>query len=177
MFHVKRIGKTHSAVTSAPDTAPLALTADTAEATAITESRPPVTPPAIPQLTQGAEMGVVHMKDESSRRDTTKGALLGRGSKFEGKLTFEGIVQIDGEFYGDISSEGELIVGEAAKIEGTIQVTSASISGEVVGTITTTGTLELRPTARVTGELNIESLVVARGAYFDGQVKMTGRGT
>jgi cytoskeletal protein CcmA (bactofilin family) len=177
MFHVKRTRKTRTQVTSVPETALLALTGDTAETGALTESRPPVMPPAIPSLTQGAEMAVIQMKDESQRRDTMKGALLGRGSKFEGKLTFEGTVQIDGEFYGDISSEGELIVGETAKIEGTMQVSSASISGEVVGTITTTGTLELRPTARVTGELNVESLVVARGAYFDGQVKMTGRAT
>ncbi len=68
-----------------------------------------------------------------------------------------------------------MIIGESAKIEGTIQVASASVSGEVVGSITTTGNLELRPSARVTGELNVAALIVERGAYFDGQVKMTGR--
>ena len=31
------------------------------------------------------------------------GALLGRGARFEGKLTFEGTVEIQGEFYGEIN--------------------------------------------------------------------------
>ena len=101
------------------------------------------------------------------------GALLGRGSRFEGKLTFEGTVQIDGEFYGDIDSPGHLIVNEGARIEGTVTVASAIISGEVQGTITTTGTLELRSCARITGEMNIESLTIERGAFFEGQVKMS----
>ena len=67
------------------------------------------------------------------------GALLGRGCRFDGKLTFEGTVQIDGEFIGSIDSPGHLIVSDAM-IEGTINVASAIISGTVKGKITTTGT-------------------------------------
>ena len=101
------------------------------------------------------------------------GALLGRGSRFEGKLTFEGTVQIDGEFVGDIDSPGHLIVNKGARIDGTVAVASAIVSGAIQGKITTTGTLDLRSSARVEGELNVESLTVERGAFFDGQVKMS----
>ena len=34
-------------------------------------------------------------------------ALLGRGTRFEGKLTFEGRVRIDGHFVGEVFSEGD----------------------------------------------------------------------
>jgi len=174
MFHVKRGRKTRTAVSTDVTKALPAPPPVLDELDTITEPNPLAMAPIAPAI-QGAEMGVIQLKDSAPRRDTTKGALLGQGSKFEGKLTFEGTVQIDGEFYGDISSEGDLIIGESAKIEGTIQVASASVSGEVVGSITTTGNLELRPSARVTGELNVAALIVERGAYFDGQVKMTGR--
>lgn len=107
-------------------------------------------------------------------RGGTSGALLGRGSRFKGKLTFEGTVVIEGEFIGDIESEGHLEVGKDAKVDGTIQVKSAVVSGEVGGTITTSGELELKATARVTGDLDVKSLVVERGATFDGSVKMRG---
>lgn len=107
-------------------------------------------------------------------RGGTNGALLGRGSRFKGKLTFEGTVVIEGEFIGDIESEGHLEVGKDAKVDGTIQVQSAVISGEVGGTITTSGELELKASARVTGDLDVKSLVVERGATFDGTVKMRG---
>lgn len=109
-------------------------------------------------------------------RGGTSGALLGRGSRFKGKLTFEGTVVIEGEFIGDIESEGHLEVGKDAKVDGTIQVKSAVISGEVGGTVTTSGELELKSTARVTGDLDVQSLVVERGASFDGSVKMRGAG-
>ncbi len=109
------------------------------------------------------------------RRPET-GAVLGRGSRFEGKLTFEGTVQIDGEFVGEIASEGCLVIGEGARVDATLRVSEAVVSGELNGTIHTDGALELKPTARVTGELLVKTLVVARGAFFEGSVKMSNQG-
>ena len=62
-------------------------------------------------------------------------ALLGRGSEFEGKLTFEGIVRIDGKFTGEIFSDGTLIVGEGARVKAEIAVDTVIVQGEVVGNI------------------------------------------
>ena len=53
------------------------------------------------------------------------------------ELTFEGTVQIEGEFIGDIDSPGHLIVSEGARIEGSLNVASADISGDVHAKITT----------------------------------------
>ncbi len=102
------------------------------------------------------------------------GALLGRGSRFEGKLTFEGTVRIDGEFVGDIVSEGRLVIGEGAQVEGTVTVSTALVSGGLSGTVTTRGPLELKSTARVTADLRVETLMMERGAFFEGTVKMNG---
>lgn len=110
--------------------------------------------------------------DQPSARAGGTGALLGRGTRFEGKLTFEGTVEIEGEFVGDIVSKGHLQIGKDAKVEGTVTVKSAVVSGEVGGTITTSGPLELRSTARVHGDLNVETLVVEKGAWFGGTVQM-----
>ena len=38
--------------------------------------------------------------------------LLGRGATFDGKLTFEGTVRIDGRFKGEVFSEDVLVIGE-----------------------------------------------------------------
>ena len=64
------------------------------------------------------------------------------------------------------------MVSDGALIEGTVNVASAIISGTVKGKITTSGTLELHSTAKVDGELVVESLVIERGAHFQGDVKM-----
>src|SRR4029079_9584161 len=41
-------------------------------------------------------------------------SLLGRGTRFEGKLYFEGRVRIDGVFKGEIKSDDTLIIGDGA---------------------------------------------------------------
>ena len=94
------------------------------------------------------------------------------GAVFEGKLTFEGTVQIEASLSA-ILTPGHLIVSEGARIEGSLNVASADISGDVHAKITTAGALELRSTAKVVGELTVAALVIERGARFEGQVKMT----
>jgi len=42
---------------------------------------------------------------------------LGKGTQFEGRLTFHRAIRIDGHFRGEISSDGILIVGEWGIIE------------------------------------------------------------
>ena len=127
---------------------------------------------------QMEDNGVALLRREDMQRPSVPtagrgGALLGQGCRFEGKLSFEGTVQIDGEFLGDIDSPGHLVVSEGARIDGTISVSSADISGDINGKVTTTAALELRSTARVVGELSVAALVIERGAHFEGQVKMT----
>ncbi|NOZ01961.1 MAG: polymer-forming cytoskeletal protein [Deltaproteobacteria bacterium] len=102
-------------------------------------------------------------------------ALLGRGSEFEGKLTFEGKVQIDGKFTGEISSEGTLIVGNGARVKAEISVDTVVIQGEVVGNIRAKGGVELQASARLRGNIHTAGLTVEKGAVFDGNCVMEGR--
>jgi len=123
-----------------------------------------------------ALLGSADLRPRQTSASTSQGALLGRGARFEGKLTFEGTVEIQGEFYGEISSTGHLVVAPEARIEGTVEVASAVISGHLKGNVKTTGTLDLRSTAHITGEIDVESLTVEKGAYFQGQVTMSHKG-
>ena len=62
-------------------------------------------------------------------------AFLGREAEFEGKLSFRGVVRIDGRFKGEIETKGTLIVGESARIESKIHVSHIIVSGEIHGDI------------------------------------------
>jgi len=101
------------------------------------------------------------------------GAVLGKGSRFEGKLAFEGAVRVDGDFKGDITSDGRLAIGEHARVEGTVSVGVAVVSGSFTGTLKAKTLVELKPHARVNGEIATASLIVEKGAQFDGTVRMT----
>lgn len=99
--------------------------------------------------------------------------LLGRGASFEGKLTFEGTVRIDGRMTGEVFSDDVLVVGEGAEIHAEIQVGTVIVQGTVVGNIRATQAVELRAPAVVRGNLHTPSLAVERGVVFDGQCTMT----
>lgn len=105
-------------------------------------------------------------------RETTVGeikTLLGEGSDFEGKLTFEGAVRINGKFKGEIFSEDVLIIGEGAHVEAEIDIGEIIIQGTVVGNIRATRGIELNKPGRVKGDLTTPSLQVERGVIFEGR--------
>jgi cytoskeletal protein CcmA (bactofilin family) len=101
-------------------------------------------------------------------------ALLGAGSVFEGKLHFEGQVRIDGTFTGEITTTDLLIIGEGAKVSATINCGSVEIKGDINGNINATDSIVLRATARVQADIYAPSLVVDKGAVFEGNSRMTG---
>ena len=100
--------------------------------------------------------------------------ILGKGSTFEGKLTFEGTVRIDGRFAGEIQTNGTLIVGESAQVEANIQAAKVIIEGEVRGDVSAGESLAIQSPAKVRGNLSTPSLNIESGAFFEGQCKMTG---
>src|SRR5207253_6351294 len=86
--------------------------------------------------------------------------LLGRGSSFEGKLTFEGTVRIDGKITGEIFSDDVLVVGEGAEVKAQISVGTVIVEGTVEGDIKASQLVELRAPARVRGNIETPALVI-----------------
>lgn len=101
-------------------------------------------------------------------------ALLGRGSEFEGKLTFEGTVRIDGKFTGSILTSDVLVVGEGAKVSAEITCGTVIVHGEVNGNIRAKAAVELHHPAKMRGNLETPSLMIEKGVMFEGQCKMEG---
>lgn len=95
--------------------------------------------------------------------------LLGRGATFEGKLTFEGTVRIDGRFKGEVFSDDVLVIGEGAQVEATIDVGEVIIQGIVVGNITAKRSIEIHAPGRVKGDLHTPSLQIDKGVMFEGR--------
>ena len=98
--------------------------------------------------------------------------LLGRGSEFEGKLTFEGTVRIDGKLSGEIFSDDVLVVGEGAEVAAEIDVGVIIVEGNVTGNIRAKRAVELHAPARVKGNIETSSLYVDKGVMFEGNCKM-----
>lgn len=98
--------------------------------------------------------------------------LLNDDAQFEGKLTFDGRVQINGKFRGEIFSEGTLIIGEGAEVDAQIDIDTVLIQGRVNGSINAKTRIEMHPPAVVKGDIASPSLVISDGAIFEGSCSM-----
>jgi cytoskeletal protein CcmA (bactofilin family) len=95
-------------------------------------------------------------------------ALLDRGARFEGRLTFEGTVQIGGEFRGEIFTKDTLIINEGAQVFAEIEADTVVISGKVEGNLFARRRVTMHPPAVFKGTVTSPSLRIDEGVVFEG---------
>lgn len=117
-------------------------------------------------------MSMFVKKEQNAQSDRTVKAFLEHGCEFEGKLTFSGIVRVNGKLKGDIVSDNTLIVGETADIEGTLNVGSIIIGGHVIGDIVAKQRIEIHATGVVKGKVTAPLLVMQEGGQIEGQISI-----
>ena len=83
-----------------------------------------------------------------------------------GKIVGKGIVKVFGNIEGELHAS-HVIVGEGAKIEGSIVAQELTIGGHVKGTIHA-GRAKLLSTAKVEGDIFHRSLSIDENALFEG---------
>jgi cytoskeletal protein CcmA (bactofilin family) len=99
-------------------------------------------------------------------------AFLAKNTSFEGKMSFEGMVRLDGKFDGEIFSEDILIIGETAIVNAKIKVGTLLVDGEVTGNVHASDKIEIHSTGKLNGDINTAALVINEGGVFDGTCKM-----
>src|SRR5215510_5981086 len=100
--------------------------------------------------------------------------LLGKGSEFEGKLTFEGTVRVDGKLSGEIFSDDVLVVGEGAEVHAQIDIGEIIVQGTIVGNIKAKRSVEIHAPGKVRGDITTPSLQIDKGVIFEGRCYMEG---
>jgi len=100
--------------------------------------------------------------------------LLGKGSEFEGKLTFEGTVRVDGKVSGEIFSDDVLVVGEGAEVHAQVEIGEIIVQGTVVGNIKAKRAVEIHAPGKVRGDITTPSLQIDKGVIFEGKCFMEG---
>jgi len=99
-------------------------------------------------------------------------AFLGAGTNYHGKLHFQGAVRIDGNFQGEVVSDGTLVIGQEAVVEGQIKVGQLVLSGNIKGEVEAKNKVVLHKTANLHGNIRTPVLVVEEGAVLEGQLIM-----
>ncbi len=99
-------------------------------------------------------------------------AFLGKGTTFEGKMTFEGIFRLDGKFDGEIFAGDSLIIGETGEVNAQINVNALIVNGKVSGNIAAKTRVEIYPPGTVHGNIKTPILIISEGAIFEGNCQM-----
>jgi cytoskeletal protein CcmA (bactofilin family) len=95
--------------------------------------------------------------------------ILSSDVEIKGTVKFINDLVVDGKIEGEITSSGNLTVGENARIKAEIRTGTVTVYGKVHGNITAATHVELKASAEVIGDIKAATLSMEAGAIFVGK--------
>jgi cytoskeletal protein CcmA (bactofilin family) len=95
--------------------------------------------------------------------------VLSSDVEIKGTVKFTNDLVVDGKIEGEINSDGNLTVGENARIKAEIKTATVIVYGKVHGNLTATDRVELKASAEVVGDIKAKTLAIEAGAIFVGK--------
>ncbi|MEP7285126.1 MAG: polymer-forming cytoskeletal protein [Chloroflexota bacterium] len=99
--------------------------------------------------------------------------VLGINSSLKGEFRSQANVRLDGTFEGTLEIEGNVLIGEAARITADVVAKNVSIAGAVRGNVHG-NKVQLLRTGRVWGDISASAITTEDGAFIDGKITMVG---
>lgn len=104
--------------------------------------------------------------------DVNSVSRISEGTSVTGEIKSSNDIRVDGQVKGKMYSEGRIVVGEHASIEGTLLCSNLDLWGKINGDVYVKELLSLKGTSSVTGNLQVRKLQVEIGAELNGTCKM-----
>ena len=96
--------------------------------------------------------------------------VVGEQARMEGKFEIADSIEIECAVGGELHVGGRLVVGERGVVTADVHTVDALIMGQYDGNMVATGDVEITATGRVSGNIQTDSLVIAKGGFFNGNV-------
>jgi cytoskeletal protein CcmA (bactofilin family) len=100
---------------------------------------------------------------------------FGKDLTIKGRVSGNGNIIILGRLNGEFNLKGQVKIAQPANITGEVKADVISVNGSVQGKLAAQQRVHLDQTARVEGQIVTPRLSIAEGAFFDGEIKMSGR--
>lgn len=123
----------------------------------------------VPQMMRERERENGH--HNASAASVTLLSIVGEDAKLEGKFEIADSIQIECEVGGELAVGGKLVIGEKGVVRANVRTVDAIIMGQYEGDMVATGNVEIASTGRVGGNIETDSLVIAKGGFFNGNVR------
>ncbi len=129
-------------------------------------------PPAASVPPAYGSQSVAAASATSAARPAPAGSIrnvLSTDVEIKGVVKFTNDLVVDGKIEGEIHSDGNLTVGENARLKAEIKTATVVVYGKVYGNLTATDRVELKASAEVVGDIKAKTLSIEAGAIFVGK--------
>ena len=97
---------------------------------------------------------------------------ISSGTYINGEMKSSSDIRVDGGFEGKLYTDGKVVVGETAEVNGDVVCTNIDIWGKVGGNLIIKDTTSLKAGCAVNGNLKVSKLIVELDSVFNGTCKM-----
>jgi len=98
--------------------------------------------------------------------------VLNADVEIKGNIRFSGELNFDGKLDGEIHTEGSLVLGDGAVINGNINAQSVVVRGKVNGNVNAKEKIEIKAKAELFGDIRATKLVIEEGVTFVGKTEV-----
>jgi len=99
---------------------------------------------------------------------TLVNTIIGSGTKFRGDLDLHGLLRIDGDFEGNIETDGRILVGKKGRAQCALEAETVVVGGIIKGNIKARRKVVLLSTCVMIGNINTPELIVEEGVLLHG---------
>ena len=103
-------------------------------------------------------------------------SFIGEGTRFEGNIALSGLLRIDGDYVGTVSTEGKVLIGRNGRVEGKITAKTVVIGGAVKGDIHCSEKIVVLSSGLVLGNIRAPRMIVESGVILNGECLVAGDG-
>ncbi|MCK5153660.1 MAG: polymer-forming cytoskeletal protein [Spirochaetales bacterium] len=108
------------------------------------------------------------MSDHLGKSGVFINSIVGDGTRFVGDLELNGLLRIDGDFIGNIRTDGKVLIGKNGRAECTIKADTVVIGGVVKGDIVSKGKVVILSTGMLIGNVSTPRLISEDGVILNG---------
>lgn len=114
------------------------------------------------------------MARNNSNDERLINSLVGEGTHFRGDLELSGLLRIDGDYTGSITTSGKVIIGHGGRADCSIEASVVVIGGIFRGEVFCTTKVIVLSSAIVIGNLHAPRMVAEEGTMIHGHCVITG---
>lgn len=92
---------------------------------------------------------------------------------FQGTLSVQGSLRVDGKLEGSVDNARQVIVGEGGKITGDVTAQTVVCGGDIEGNVCA-DMLEVLAKASIKGDIRAQKMIVEEGGRIEGMCKIGG---